>query len=127
MKKITPLTETEKLHRDAMMEQGRYAFTPVMTEGGFSLGVAIENMSGYCPTNYHSVPTYDEAAEWANLINDCRISREEAMRIVGSSMARKNRFEEDHYICDDCGRDFGSDGEARDDHYMSAACPSHGR
>lgn len=85
--KTIPLTESEKEIKQRSLDAGRYAFTPVCTDKGFSLGIAIEGIKGYAPTDYHSVDTYDKAAQWAELCNDRRLTREEAARIVISTMS----------------------------------------
>lgn len=85
-RQLIPLREDEKALKERKINEGRFAYTAVVGEGGFTLGIAIEEIQGFFPTNYHSVVTYKEAEDWANIINDRRLSREDACLIVASTM-----------------------------------------
>lgn len=64
--------------------------------------------SGVCPT---CTTTYERPRR--------RSKRGQAARRAPLTVAS------DHYVCADCGRDFGTNGEARDLHFMSDQCPKH--
>ena len=64
----------------------RYAYVAVITDKGYSIGLAIEGEKGYRPSNYE-YNTWQQAQETANLMNDkLGLSRKEASEIVIKTM-----------------------------------------
>ena len=77
----------------------RKAYTAVVQEGGFGLGLAVENEPGYYPVKAYppgSFATHKEAGEKAQALNaeEFRLSREDAWRIIASSMFCKDHRED---------------------------------
>jgi hypothetical protein len=70
-----------------------YAFTVVIGDGGWQLGVAVANESGYHPISGKTFKGRAEADEWADRLN-AHIGRDKlaALHIVGSTMGG-NRVE----------------------------------
>ena len=65
----------------------RLCYTAVMVADGFSLGIVKEGERGYYCTDYSTVPTYEEAQEWAEMLNErTGIGKREALEIVARSM-----------------------------------------
>jgi len=70
------------------------AYVAVVTENGFSLGIAKRDRPGYWKTDYGTVETMALAEMWAARANEkLGVSRSEAFDIVTSSMAAQNRGE----------------------------------
>jgi hypothetical protein len=68
------------------------AWVAVVSDKGFTLGVAVEDEAGYYVTDYPSVDTYDKATKWAADLNErMGLTEKQAMLIVVSSM-RKGRM-----------------------------------
>lgn len=69
----------------------QWAFTPVMGDYGWQLGIAEANVAGYSPVPgfFCNADSYDEMADHADELNAERgIDPREAGSIVGSSMAQ---------------------------------------
>lgn len=69
----------------------QWAYTPVMGDYGWQLGIAEANIAGYSPVPgfFCHADTYDEMAAHADALNAERgVGVEEAMRTVASSMAQ---------------------------------------
>jgi hypothetical protein len=65
----------------------RYAFAAVVEKGGYQLGVAVANESGYHPISGKTFDRYEEAKLWARELNaHIGLSPDEALDIVGSTM-----------------------------------------
>jgi len=80
---MKPLEQLEK----------RKAWVAVVSEKGFTLGVAVEDEAGYYVTDYPSVDSYGKASKWAADLNErMGLTEMDAIRIVVSSM-RKGRMQ----------------------------------
>jgi hypothetical protein len=88
-----------KLSRCSQIELGieqqfaarQWAFTPVMGDYGWQLGIAEANVAGYSPVPgfFCHADSYDEMADHADELNRERgLTDDEAARIIASSMAR---------------------------------------
>lgn len=83
------LTDEEKTIKAAAIAANRFAYVPVVREDGCSVGIAIEGISGYHPTDYPSIPKWDAASKWAKELNTALgHSEESAAEIQLSSMRR---------------------------------------
>ena len=72
-------------------QRGRVAYTPVIVDEGFSLGIAEEGRGGYYPSDFGTVKTWTEAEVWARQLNErLGLTSEQALLIVTSSMAAQN-------------------------------------
>jgi|CXWL01.1.fsa_nt_gi hypothetical protein len=77
---------------DTRAPRERLAYTAVIHEGGYRLGIAEENVAGYTPVADDSdlggtYPSLDEAQAVADACNDSLgLDKVEAMKIVLSSM-----------------------------------------
>lgn len=69
------------------IQENKLAYVAVVTDKGFSLGVAIEGESGYYPATYHSVDSYEKASKWAERCNGgIGVSKDRAVEIQIASM-----------------------------------------
>jgi len=94
------MTTTKTILPQASMEAVReifhgktIAFTAVVAEGGFGLGVTLEGEPGYwpIPTDLASSKSWEAMNDAATTINRfLGLSDEDAMRIVTSTMAAQN-------------------------------------
>ncbi len=85
-----PLTDSEKAQKERALATDRFCYVPVITATGASLGVALEGISGFCPTDYHSVPSWSAAVEWADQCNEkLGRSKEDVTAISISSTRRR--------------------------------------
>lgn len=65
----------------------RLCYTAVMVADGFSLGIVKEGEREYYRTDHPTVPTYEEAMEWAAMLNEgMGVGKREALEIVARSM-----------------------------------------
>jgi hypothetical protein len=63
------------------------AYVAVVTEDGYTIGVADAHRRGYCNISYPVVATYDEACVWAEDLNrEMGITPSRATDIVIASM-----------------------------------------
>jgi hypothetical protein len=80
-----------ELEIEAKFAGKAWAFTPVMGQYGWQLGIAVANEAGYSPVPgfFCHADTYDEMADHADELNRERgMEPPEAMRIIASSMAQ---------------------------------------
>lgn len=72
----------------AEIEEPAVAFTAVLADQGWGLGVAEAGVAGYTPVQTTTWPTFEAAEKVAESLNTkLGLTREAAWRIVGSSMA----------------------------------------
>lgn len=68
----------------------RYAFAAVVAQGGWQLGVAVENEPGYAPIDGKSFAQQAEAKQWADGLNrHIGLSDEDAMNIIITTMRKR--------------------------------------
>jgi hypothetical protein len=66
-----------------------YAFVAVINTSRYMLGVAVKDEAGYSPIDGKTFPTYDEAKQWADGLNEhIGLSKDEMLDIVSSTMFR---------------------------------------
>lgn len=64
-----------------------HAYVAVIKGDAFTLGIATRNAPGYHLTDYPTVPTYRDAADWAHEANArLGLTDADAVEIVASSM-----------------------------------------
>jgi hypothetical protein len=69
-----------------------YAFVAVVADGGWQLGVAVQDEPGYIAVKGKSFVDHDEAKQWADSLNKhVGLTADAAIEIVCSSMRRKVR------------------------------------
>lgn len=92
---LTTLTkEYEDLFRDLQRERGRWAYVPVVTRSGFTLGQAVEGISGYYPTTDTArFKSYEDAGTAADHLNAERMTADESTKIIASTMGRPDRVQ----------------------------------
>lgn len=70
---------------------GDFALSAIVTDNGFGVGAAERDVAGYSPTTYGPFQTWDEAADFANMVNvKIGLTREIADSIIASSMRAQN-------------------------------------
>jgi hypothetical protein len=90
LKKLSACSRAE-LELEALFAGKLWAFTPVMGDYGWQLGIAVSNEAGYSPVPgfFCHADTYDEMADHADDLNRERGQEpREAASIVASSMAQ---------------------------------------
>lgn len=67
---------------------GRWAWVVVPSGDGYTIGMAVEGISGFFPSDYDPVNTYDKADKWASVLNERRLGPMDEIEIIASSMGK---------------------------------------
>ena len=71
------------------MMMNKFALTAVIQDRKFGIGAAEEGTKGYSPTTYGPFDTWDEAVEFADMVNEqIGLTKEEASKIIIGTMRK---------------------------------------